>query len=126
MIKIRTFIAEFRIIRQYQKTMCKILRDKELLLVLFRQKHSVPLAESPGTFPQIHCHVIDFSADHAHQLVLRKMFLEMQSTQYTLLGSGLIVLYEHLRNSRSLEIVIIVSLHKISSGISEYRRSNDL
>ncbi len=45
MIKLRTFIAEFRIIGQYQKTMCKILRNKELLLVLFRQKHSIPLAE---------------------------------------------------------------------------------
>jgi len=36
-------------------------------------KYTIPLPESFGAFPQIHSHIIDFSADHTYQLVLRKM-----------------------------------------------------
>ena len=80
MIKIGTFVAELCVIGQYQKSMREIFRNKELLLVLLRQKYTIPLPESFGAFPQIHSHIIDFSADHTYQLVLRKMLLKMKTS----------------------------------------------
>ena len=57
--------------------MCKILWNKELLLVLFGKEHTEPLTVSLGAFSQINSNIIYFTLDHTNQLVLWELLLEM-------------------------------------------------
>ena len=105
--------------------MCKILWNKELLFIFSRKFYTVPLSESRRILSQIDRNIKDLSVYHTDKLILWEVDLEMQATEYTLFGSRLIVLYKNLINARLFEVVIIIRLHKISSGVTEYSRCND-
>ena len=106
--------------------MCKILRNKELLLIFSRKRHPKPFSIGPGTRTQIHSHVKHFSFYHADQLVLGIVYLEMKATQYIFYRCGLIILYKDLINSGLFKIIIIIRLHEIAPGITKNGRCNHL
>ena len=54
MIKIRTFVAEFCLVAQHQKSMRKSFRNVKLLFILFRQFNSIPFSIGGTSFPDIH------------------------------------------------------------------------
>ena len=105
--------------------MCKILRNKELLFIFSRKLYTVPLSESRRILSQIDRNIKNLSVYHTDKLILWEVDLEMQTTEYALFGSRLIILYKYLIDTCFLEVVIIVRLHKISSGVTEYSRCND-
>ena len=126
MIKIVTLVTEFCNIRKYKETVCKSLGDKELLFIVLCELNTVPLTESSRSFSQIHRYVKYPSLNDSYELVLRIFNLEMKAPEYAFLGSRLIVLYKSLCDSRFLKIIVIVSLHEISSVVTEDCGSNDL
>ena len=50
MIKVRHLVAEFCLIGEYQKSMCEVLRDEELFLILRRQHNTEGFAEGFAAF----------------------------------------------------------------------------
>ena len=86
----------------------------------------MPLTKGWGILSHIHCHVIHFTFDYTHKLILWEFLLEMQSTKYTFFRCRLIVLYKYLRNSSLFIIIIIIGFKKISSFIPKNGRSYNL
>ena len=78
-------VAEFRFIGEHEKTMCKILRNKELLLILCSKQHAEPFSEGLRARTQIHCNIKYRSVYNTYQLRLRILNLEMKAAEHTLL-----------------------------------------
>ena len=124
MIKIITLIAEFGCICQNQEAMGKALGNQELLFILCCQKDSIPLSVSFGICPQVNRHIKDAALNCSNQLGLGIMLLEMQASQNTFGGHGLVVLYKGDVQSRLLHIPLAVGFHKISPVVSVDSRGN--
>ena len=120
MIEIGALVSELSLIRQYQETVRKALRNVELLLILCSQLYTKPLAVGFGIGTQVYCYIKDCTADGTHQLALRILFLEMQAAQYALHGHGLVVLYKYHVQTGFLEVVLVVSLYEVTALILEY------
>ena len=66
--------------------MGKSLGDIELLMVLFRQFHAVPLSVGTAPLSKIDRHVKYTVPDHTDQFPLGMLLLKMKSAQNTLHG----------------------------------------
>jgi hypothetical protein len=126
MIEIGHLVAELGFVGQADKAVREILRNHELLLVLCREEHSGPLAEGLRARAEVHSHIIDLAGNHADQLVLGIMDLEMQTAQDSLGGCRLIVLNEDIVHAIGLHIVLIIGLHEVASTVAENFRGNDV
>ena len=124
MIKIGTFVCKFCLIGQYQKAVCKSFRNVELLLVLRGKNHAKPFSVGLRTGTKVYRHIKYGTAHCTHQLALRILFLVMKSAQNALDRHGLVVLYKYHVESRLMEIVLIVCLHKITALVLENSRFN--
>ena len=124
MIEIGTFISKLCIIREYDKSMCKVLRNKELFLIFCRKQDAEPFSVCFGSLAKVNRNIEYFSVYHAYQFVLRVIDLEVKSTQDTFFGCRLVILYELDINAGFFKIIVIVCLHKISALIAEYGRGN--
>ena len=87
MIEVCTFVCELCCIRKYNKSVCKILWDEELFLILSRQNNTVPLSVSLRTFSQVNGNIKYFSAYNTYKFVLRIVDLEMKSAENALAGA---------------------------------------
>src|SRR5699024_8439561 len=126
MIKICTFICKLCIVRKYDKPMCKVFRNKKLLLIFRRKKDTIPLSICFGTWTKIHSNIEHFSADNSYQFILWIINLKMKAAQYALSGRRLIVLDKFHINSCFFIIIVIISFHKISALIAEHCRCDNL
>ena len=98
--------------------MGKSAGDQELLLVLFRQQLSVPLAVCGRSASEIHCNVKYSALDHADKLCLRILFLEVQSPQDAFGAHALVVLDEHDVKAGFFHILLVVRLHEIAAAVA--------
>ena len=87
MIEIGTFISKLCIIREYDKSMCKVLRNKELFLIFCRKQHAEPFSVGFGSLAKVNCNIEYFTVYHAYQFVLRVIDLEVKSAQDTFLDA---------------------------------------
>ena len=97
--------------------MGKPLADIKLLLVLLGQLYAVPLAIGLTAFTQIHRHIEHTAADHAHQLALGILLLEVQTAQNALGGHALVVLHKDHIQAKLMHIVLVIGLHKIAAAV---------
>ena len=118
MIEIRTFVCKFCGLGQYDKSVCKILRNKELFLILCRKKDSIPLYICRGTFSQIDRNIKNFSAHYTNKFILWIVDLEMKSTKYAFTGTGLVILYEMNINACLFHISFVVGFHEITTLVT--------
>ena len=125
MPEVIALVAEFRNIRKYQKAVGESLGDQELLFVFFCQFHTIPLAVGVRILSQVNSNVKNTALDDSDKLCLRKLFLEVQSSQYALGGAGLIVLYKVNMDPSLFHVSLGVSLHEVSTIIAVNGRGDD-
>ena len=106
--------------------MCKAFRDEELLLVLSRQSHTIPLAVTLRITSQVNRNIKHSTTHGAYQLALRILLLEMQTAQNALSGHRLIILHEVNINSSFLHIFLVVGFHEIATSITVNSRLNHI
>ena len=83
MIEVIALVAEFRCISKNEESMCKSLRDKELLLILLCEKDSVPLSISFRVCTKVNSYIKNGSLDSSYKLCLWEMLLEVKTTKNT-------------------------------------------
>ena len=66
MIKLITFILEYRCLTQHSKAVCKATGHKELTMIIFCQFYCYMLSISGATFADINSHIKDCSFDTTH------------------------------------------------------------
>ena len=120
MIEVGALVGKLSLVRQYDEAVGKTLGNVELLLVLSGQLYTVPLAVGLGRRTQVNGHVKYGTTHAAYQLALGKPLLIVQTAQHTLNRHGLVVLYKYHIQTLSLKIIIVISLYKITSRITEY------
>ncbi len=103
----------------------KALGNVELLLVLGRKRDAFPLAERQASLAQVHRHVKDFALDHAHELSLRVLLLEVEAAEYALLAAGFVVLHKHHVETSGIKFALVVSFHKVAALVAKDRRLDD-
>ena len=86
MVEIRALVTKLGNVRQDQESVGKSFTDIELLMILFRQFHSVPLSVSTAALAKVDCHVKNNAPDHTYQFSLGMFLLKMKSAQDTLHG----------------------------------------
>ncbi len=99
-IIIRDLVHELRPLFQDTETMCETFGNIKHFPVLGRKQDREELAESFGLRADIHRHVVDGPAKHAHELGLRAWRdLKMQAPEHTLGGRADIILDEIIRDA---------------------------
>ena len=126
MIELIAFIRELSGFGEHQEAVGKPSGNEELELVFFRQYNAHPLSIGFAVFSQVNRDVEHFTADHSHQFTLREGLLTMKASQNTLLGFGLIILYEGDVDAAFFELVFIIRLHEITSLIAKDGRFYDV
>jgi len=117
-VEIRDLVDELGLVAQDQEAVGKALGDIELFFVLRREEDTVPLAEGGAALTQVDCDVKDLAADHADQLALGILFLEVKPAQDALDGHTLVVLDEDHVQAGLLHVALIVGLHEIAPVVS--------
>lgn len=117
-VEIRDFVDELGLVAQDQKAVGKALGDIELFLVLRREENTVPLAEGGAALAQVNRDIKDLAADHADQLALGILFLEVESAQDAPDRHALVVLNKDHVQSGFLHVALVVGLHEISPVVA--------
>lgn len=100
------------------KAMGQTGSDPELPLILLGQFHAVPLAERGRITADIHRHVKDAAQRDRDELALRSGLLEVQATQHTVGGAGMVVLHEGQVDTDLGIAFLLPCLHEIAAGIA--------
>ena len=78
MVKVIAFIAELRLITQYQEPMSKASWNQILFLIVRCENLPVVFSVGCRSHAQIHSDIIDNSLDDSHQFCLRETFLKVK------------------------------------------------
>ena len=125
MIEVIALVAEFCCISKNEESMCKSFRNKELLLILFCEKDSVPLSISFRVCTKVNSYIKNGSLDSSYKLCLWEMLLEVKTTKNTLSTHRLVVLNKVNIDTSFFHITLAVCFHKISTVIAVNSRSDD-
>ena len=124
-VKARALVHERRRLAEHNKAVGKAFGNVELLLVLGRERDALPLAERRASLAQVHRHVKDFAIDHAHELSLRVLFLEVQAAEHTLLAAGFVVLHKDHIEPCSIKFALVVGFHEVTASVAVNGRLDD-
>ena len=87
-------------------------------MVFRRKQRALPLAEGGAAGPQVNADVEDLTLQHAHQLGLRVVDLEMQAAQHALGRGGLVVLHEVHIYAAGNEVRPLVGFHEVAACVT--------
>ena len=120
-IKVAGFVEKVRALAGHHKAMGKALGHPQLALVLFRQLHPHPPAKGGRRLAQIHRHIKNTAARHAHQLALGLLDLIVQATQHTLARTRMVVLHKvHMAAHGLVKHLLVKALKEKAARISEH------
>lgn len=103
--------------------MSEALRNPQLVLILRRKNRTRPFAERRRGTAQINGDVEHLTLNHANQLPLRLLDLIVQTTEYVISRSRVIVLHKFDRPADSrLENTLVKALEEKTSIISKHVR----
>jgi hypothetical protein len=120
------FVQEVCCFAQHHKTMRKAGGHPDLLVVVFAQFHTRPLAKGGGALTDVHRHVKHHAAHHAHQFALGLLHLVVQATQHTLGAAAVVVLHKvDLKPSDLVEVLLVEAFKKEAPRIAKDLRLED-
>ena len=115
------FVQEVGGVRHDDKAVGKALRNPHLLVVVFGQFYTDPLAKGGGAFADVHGHIKYGAVHHAHQFALGLLQLVVQATQHALGAAAVVVLHKvHIQAGDVVEVLLVEAFKKEASAVAEH------
>ena len=117
-VEVAALVEELDSFGERQKAMRKSRRDKNLIVVVGREKDACPFPKMGRPGANVHGYIQRFAFDHAAELGLRVALLIVQSAQRVPHGARMVVLHEHFGDTQLHEFGAIVGFHEKTASVA--------